>query len=166
VGITLARVDWLDPRAFSLRAAMDVEMSAIYADSFTDYPPALRTLFTAAFDVDPATVVATVLAFEAGSGLPVGQAGLRPHGVGGALEVKKVIVDVDHRGRGISRTLMLELENAARDFGAPSLVLQTGDRQPAAIRLYESIGYCLIPPYAPFELMSNALCYEKVLTPA
>jgi GNAT superfamily N-acetyltransferase len=166
VGITLARVDWLDPRACSLRAAMDIEMNAIYADSLTSYPPALRSLFTAAFSVDPATVVATVLVFDSGSGSPVGQAGLRPHGVGGALEVKKVVVDPDHRGRGISRTLMFELENAAREFGAPSLVLQTGDRQPAAIGLYESVGYRLIPPYPPFELMSNAVCYEKVLTHA
>jgi GNAT superfamily N-acetyltransferase len=145
---------------------MDVEMSAIYAESFTDYPPALMSLLTAAFTVDPATVVATVLVCDTGSGIPVGQAGLRTHGVGGALEVKKVIVDADHRGRGISRTLMLELENTAREFGAPSLVLQTGDRQSAAIGLYESVGYRLIPPYAPFDLMSNALCYEKVLTPA
>ena len=144
---------------------MDVEMSAIYAESFTGYPPALMSLLTAAFTVDPATVVATVLALDAESGIPVGHAGLRPHGFGGVLEVKKVIVDADHRGRGISRTLMLELENTARELGALSLVLQTGDRQSAAIGLYESVGYRLIPPYAPFELMSNALCYEKVLTP-
>jgi GNAT superfamily N-acetyltransferase len=104
--------------------------------------------------------------FDSGSGLPVGHAGLRRHGDGDSLEVRKVMVDSDHRGRGISRTLMLELENAAREFGAPSLVLQTGDRQPAAIRLYESVGYRLIPPYPPFELMSNALCYKKVLTHA
>ena len=50
--------------------------------------------------------------------------------------------------------------------GAPSLVQQTGDRQPAAIGLYESVGYRLIVPYAPFELMSDALWYEEVLIPA
>jgi GNAT superfamily N-acetyltransferase len=145
---------------------MDVEMSAIYAEGFTGYPPAVRSRLIAALAVDPTTVVATVLVFDAGSDTPIGHAGLRPHGMGGALEVKKVIVDPDHRGRGISRTLMLELERVAREFGAPSLVLQTGDRQVAAIGLYGSVGYRLIPPYAPFELMSNALCYEKVLAPA
>ena len=61
---------------------------------------------------------------------------------------------------------MVKLEHVARELGAPSLVLQTGNRQPAAIGLYESVGYCLIAPYAPFELMSDALCYEKVLAPA
>ena len=163
MGFTLARVDWLDPRACLLRASLDTEMSEIYAGSFTDYPPAVKSLLIAAFAVDPSTVVATVLVIEARSGIPVGHAGLRPYGVGGALEVKKVVVDANYRGRGISRTLMVELEHVARELDAPSLVLQTGDRQPAAIGLYESVGYRLIPPYAPFELMSNALCYEKVL---
>ena len=142
---------------------MDAEMSAIYAETFGDYPPEVRTLFAAAFGVEPATIVATLLALDGGSRLPVGHAGLRAHGPDGVLEVKKVIVDVGHRGRGISRALMLELENVGRELDAPSLILQTGDRQPAAIGLYESIGYHLIAPYAPFELMSNALCYEKVL---
>jgi GNAT superfamily N-acetyltransferase len=164
VGITLARVDWLDPRACSLRAAMDIEMSAIYADSFTSYPSDLRSLFTAAFAVDPATVVATVLVFDSGSGLPVGHAGLRRHGDGDSLEVRKVMVDSDHRGRGISRSLMFELERIAREWNAPSLLLQTGHLQPAAIALYESLGYQLIPSYPPFHLLVNALCYEKVLS--
>lgn len=93
MGITLARVDWLDPRACSLRASLDTEMSEIYAGSFTDYPPAVKSLLIAAFAVDPSTVVATVLVIDAGSGTPVGHAGLRPYGVGGALEVKKVVVD-------------------------------------------------------------------------
>jgi GNAT superfamily N-acetyltransferase len=161
--VTLARVDWLDQRAVALRAAMDAEMTAIYADSLGDYPPEVRSLFTAAFDVDPSTIVATVLVLDDASRLPLGQAGLRPHGDGRVLEVKKVIVGAEHRGRGISRTLMTELENVARELGASALVLQTGDRQPAAIGLYEAIGYRLIAPYPPFELMSNALCYEKVL---
>ncbi|MES2172031.1 MAG: GNAT family N-acetyltransferase, partial [Actinomycetota bacterium] len=100
-------------------------------------------------------------------GVAAGQAGLRTHGddlgASNELEVKKVIVDGRFRGLGISRLLMAELETAAREHGYRRLVLQTGDLQPAAIALYESIGYALIPPYPPYERMSNALCYEKVL---
>jgi GNAT superfamily N-acetyltransferase len=160
-GIGIERVDWLDPRAVTLRDAMDDEMTAIYGPGFQRYPPEVRTLFGAAFSVEPSSVIATLLAVRDGE--PVGLAGLRPFGDAGALEVKKVFVDRAHRGRGISRRLMLELEPIALERDAPSLVLQTGDLQPAAIGLYESIGYHLIPPYPPFELMSNALCYEKVL---
>ena len=144
---------------------MDIEMTAVYADSFSGYPPAVKKAFSAAFEVDPATIVATVLVLDSLNAHPVAQAGLRPHSVGGTLEVKKVIVDLAYRGRGISRALMFELETVARGLGTLSLVLQTGDRQPAAIALYESMGYRLIPSYPPFELMANALCYEKVLTP-
>ena len=157
----MVSVDWLDPRAVALREAMELEMGALYATSFGRYTPGLQKMFSSAFAVDPPTIIATVLAVIGGAS--VGHAGLRPYGDRGSLEVKKVVVDPAHRGRGISRSLMLELERIARERGAPSLLLQTGDLQPAAISLYESVGYQLIPSYPPFHLLANALCYEKVL---
>jgi GNAT superfamily N-acetyltransferase len=155
----LARVDWLDPRAELLREAMDVEMNLLYGAAIASRPPETVKILGEAFAVDPPTIVATVLATH--DGLPAGQAGLRWHG--DDLEVKRVIVDMAFRGRGISRLLMAELEVAARELGCRRLVLQTGDLQPAAIALYESIGYTLIPPYPPYELLPDALCYEKHL---
>jgi GNAT superfamily N-acetyltransferase len=113
----------------------------------------------------PGTIVATVLAVD--GDIPVGQAGLRPHGTDASgsksLEVKKVVVGPEHRGRGASRVLMAALEDAARELGIHRLVLQTGPLQHAAISLYEKIGYVAIEPYPPYELMPGALCYEKVL---
>ncbi len=134
-------------------------MGALYGPSIASLSPDVVRTLLAALDVDPATVVATVLATE--SDLPVGQAGLRRHD--DALEVKKVIVDSGHRGRGISRLLMLELEAVARELGATKLVLQTGELQPAAIGLYRSLGYVETAPYPPYELMSNSLCFAKRL---
>ena len=154
-------VDWLDPRAVHLRESMDREMTAVYASQFSLHSPEAQRELGAAFTVEPSTVVATVLAIV--GTIAVGHAGLRPYGDRGSLEVKKVIVGVAHRGRGFSRRLMVELERIARERDAPSLVLQTGDRQPAAIALYESLGFSLIPSYPPFQLMANALCYEKIL---
>ena len=58
----------------------------------------------------------------------------------GEWEVKRVIVDATQRGRGLGRLLMAELEPVAREGGAPRLILQTGDRQPEAVRLYERVG--------------------------
>lgn len=165
----IERADWLDPRILTLRTAMDAEMSALYSDSLAVRSPELQDLLGAAFAVEPVSIVATVLATI--DGVVVGQAGLRPWPVGalaagGVLEVKKVFVDEAFRGRGVSRLLMGELEAIATELGATSLILQTGDLQPAAIALYESLGYERIPPYPPFELMDNALCYEKRVTPA
>lgn len=159
--VEILSVDWLDPRAAALRNAMDVEMTAVYSASFARHSPEARAVLGRAFAVDPPTIVGTLLATV--GGVPVAQAGLRPHREQGALEVKKVIVDVAYRGRGISRLLMVELESVARALGATSFVLQTGDQQPSAISLYESLGYSLTAPYPPFELMPNALCYAKDL---
>ena len=157
----MVSVDWLDPRAVALREAMEIEMGAIYAPSFERYTPEVQGVLRSAFAVNPLEVVATVLAVVGDA--CVGHAGLRPHGDGGSLEVKKVVVDPTYRGRGISRGLMLELERIARERNTPSLLLQTGDLQPAAISLYESLDYRLIPSYSPFHLLANARCYEKVL---
>jgi GNAT superfamily N-acetyltransferase len=144
---------------------MEDEMTALYGSTMDHYPPETARALSAAFAVEPRTIVATLLALS--GDVPVGQAGLRPWGPDAdsldVLEIKKVFVHASQRGRGISRALMLELETAARELGSTRLILQTGTLQHAAIGLYKSLGYTVTAPYRPFELMSNALCYEKVL---
>lgn len=166
--VVLARVGWTDPRAEELRDGMELEMNELYGSSFDELDPVVVKSLLAGFNVDPSTIVATVLALDDADGeqRAVGQAGLRPHvGTHGqpALEVKKVIVDPAYRGRGISKALMLELEVVAREQGIDELILQTGDLQLAAVGLYVSLGYLLIEPYAPYDRMPAALCYAKAL---
>lgn len=164
----LEPVDWLDPRAVALRAAMDAESGAVYLRVMAQLPRDVRDRFGRILAVDPADVTATILAVdgdEHGAPTPVGHAGLkRLHGdLAGALEVKKVFVDPAHRGRGISRLLMAELERIAREQGASRLVLQTGDQQHAAIALYESLDYVPMAPFGGYEIFPPTLCYEKSL---
>lgn len=54
------------------------------------------------------------------------------------------------RGTGASRALMAELERLASARGAARLILQTGDRQPEAIALYQRIGYAPIEVFEPY----------------
>jgi len=91
----------------------------------------------------------------------VGHAAVRPFE--GALEVKRVYVRVEHRGRGISKRLMLELETIARERGVTSLILQTGNRQAEAIALYERIGYVPIDRFGAYEPILFFLCFGKSL---
>jgi GNAT superfamily N-acetyltransferase len=144
---------------------MEEEMTVLYGSTVEHYPPETARSLSEAFAVVPETIVATLLALSGGT--PVGQAGLRPYPADAAsrdvLEIKKVFVRESHRGRGISRTLMTQLESVAREFGSTRLVLQTGTLQPAAIALYEGLGYSATEPYPPFASMPNALCYEKKL---
>jgi putative acetyltransferase len=65
--------------------------------------------------------------------------------------------------------LLAHLEAVARDAGIPILRLETGVRQPAAMRLYESAGFhsCgAFPPYTtmPKIAIKNSMFYEKELT--
>ena len=162
--IRLERVDWLDPRAVALRTAMDEESGALYADVGAALPRRDRVTFARVLAVDPADVAATVIAVD-DDVTPVGHAGLkRLHDdLADALEVKKVVVSPDRRGEGISRLLMGEVEAIARALGAARLVLQTGDRQPAAIALYESLGYEPMPAFGGYEIFPPSLHYAKRL---
>jgi GNAT superfamily N-acetyltransferase len=158
-GVRASRVEWADPRAARLRAAMDDEMSARYAGRHDDDPD-FPAKAARAFAVDPADVVATVLLEDdAGDAL----AHLAVRRLGERLEVKRVFVAPDARGRGLSRVLMAEAEQIAREHRAASLVLQTGDRQPDAVSLYRSIGYRAVDVFPPYDIISNSLCFEKAL---
>ncbi len=155
-------VGWHDARAVELRRLMDVEIFARYATPEDPPEPAdVVEQRRIALLVDPADVRATVLALDE-AGTPVAHAALR--GLRGDWEVKRVIVDAGHRGRGLGRALMLELERIARAAQVDRLILQTGDRQPDAVALYESLGYTPIPIYDPYaDTMPFSRCFEKRL---
>jgi GNAT superfamily N-acetyltransferase len=59
----------------------------------------------------------------------------------GACEIKRMYVAPSVRGRGVARALLHELERRAHANGYRIARLDTGPRQPAARRLYESEGY-------------------------
>ena len=62
-------------------------------------------------------------------------------------EIKRMYVVPDARGRGLARTLLGAIEDAARDLGYERVRLDTGDFQPHALALYRSAGYLDIPDY-------------------
>ena len=62
-------------------------------------------------------------------------------------EVRRLFLDETDRGRGIGRTLLLELEEHARRLGYRRVRLTTGDGQPEALRMFQSAGYQEIPPF-------------------
>lgn len=140
-------------------------MGELYASLLASQSAEIRESVAVALTVDAAAIVETILAID-GAGAAgdrvVGHAALRPFGAD-RLEVKKVFVARSHRGRGVARLLMSELETIARRRGAASLVLQTGSLQAEAIALYERIGYLAIPPFGLYAAVPNALCYEKAL---
>ena len=78
-------------------------------------------------------------------------------------EIKRMYVVAARRGRGLSRLLLSALEDAARAEGLQRLRLETGDRQPEAVRLYESSGYTPIPGFGYYAGHPGSLTFGKGL---
>ncbi len=78
-------------------------------------------------------------------------------------EVKRMFVQPDVRGRGISRLILARLEEAARDHGYVTTILETGDRQLEAIGLYEKAGYTRCDCWGKYSTSAWSLCYRKAL---
>ncbi|MEU8636227.1 GNAT family N-acetyltransferase [Amycolatopsis sp. NPDC048633] len=81
----------------------------------------------------------------------------------GVYELKRMFVAPDVRGTEVSNELVAESERVARSGGGVRLRLETGVRQPAAMRLYERAGYRRVPNFPPYEADPESVCYEKVL---
>jgi putative acetyltransferase len=95
-------------------------------------------------------------------GQPVGCAALRPLDAE-AAEVKRMYVAPSARRKGVGRQLLAELERLAGGFGYRILRLETGNRQPEAVALYESCGYCRIPAFGKYIGNPVSICYEKAV---
>lgn len=159
--ITIERVSWDDPRSVVLRARMDDEMHERYGSSNGDEDPAITAERSRALSVDPSTVVTSVLALDE-SGDAVGHIAIRR--LGDEVELKRLIVLTSARGQGTATGLLDECERIGRELGAPRLILQTGDKQPDAVALYEKTGWNPIPVYAPYAAtMPWSFCFEKAL---
>ena len=80
-----------------------------------------------------------------------------------AMEVKRMFILPDSRGRGFASLILAELENWALELGFKKCILETGKMQPEAIELYGKNGYCKTPNYGQYTDIENSLCFEKIL---
>jgi GNAT superfamily N-acetyltransferase len=83
----------------------------------------------------------------------------------GVVEIKRMYVPGTARRRGLARLMLAELEASARAAGALRIELNTGDRQPEAIRLYQSSGYLLTGGFGRYAGAPGAMFYGKDLVP-
>jgi GNAT superfamily N-acetyltransferase len=67
------------------------------------------------------------------------------------------------RGRRVAVAILDALEREARVLGATRVVLETGTRQLAAIRLYERAGYVPIPAFGEYIGSPLSACMGKDL---
>ena len=76
-------------------------------------------------------------------------------------ELKRMFVRPQFRGMGLARLMLDHLEMYAREHNVSLLRLETGVHQKEAIRLYESKGYQLIPPFGDYKEDPLSKFFEK-----
>ena len=81
-------------------------------------------------------------------------------------EIKRMYVRPEHRGRGVARAVLADLEDRARAAGYTSILLETGERQPEAMALYASSGYTEAEPFGHYRCSPLSRSFAKDLTPA
>lgn len=80
-----------------------------------------------------------------------------------SVELKRMYVKPPYRGKGMSRLMLAQLEDVARQQGFESMKLETGRRQPESIGLYLSEAYYEIDPFGNYVDDPNSICFEKPL---
>lgn len=77
------------------------------------------------------------------------------------IEIKRMFVLPEYRGKSIGLLILNELETWAKSLDYTGCILETGKKQPEAIRLYQKAGYLIIPNYGQYELVENSVCMKK-----
>jgi GNAT superfamily N-acetyltransferase len=79
------------------------------------------------------------------------------------VEIKRMYVQPEHRGLGIGLKILKELELWASELNYSECILETGKKQPEAIRLYQKAGYAITKNYGQYENVENSVCMTKVI---
>jgi len=152
--VRIERVAFDHPASVELRQAQRDELEIRYESP--DSEPGIAPT--------AADVTAFYVAFS-DDGEPIACGGLREldatHG-----EVKRMYAAPGARGTGVAAAVLATLEQDAAARGWTRLLLETGDRQPDAIRFYTREGYAPIPSFGHYAGVEASRCFEKLLIAA
>jgi ketosteroid isomerase-like protein/GNAT superfamily N-acetyltransferase len=81
----------------------------------------------------------------------------------GAVEIKRMYVRPQDRGRGLSWVILIALEAEAQRREFSVVRLETGDFSPEAMSLYRAAGYREIPCYGAYREGAHSRCFERRL---
>jgi len=102
----------------------------------------------------------TVVAYE--NGEAVGCGAYKEYEPG-TVEIKRMFVKENQRGKGIAGAVLNALEQHARGAVYASAILETGRKMLPAIRLYRRSGYTEIAAYGQYIGIGSSICMQKKL---
>jgi len=148
--MTITRTNSNDAGFCTLVAALDKDLSSRYEERQAIYDqynkvPDLPTVIVI-WDEDIPVACGAFKYFDAGT-----------------VEIKRMFVAPDYRGRGLATAVLNELEEWAAALQNHTAVLETGTRQHEAIALYQKLGYTIIPNYGQYVGMDTSICMQKSL---
>lgn len=155
--LSITRV-WLDD------ADVQLLIAQLNADLHSRYPEPGALVFS----LDPADVTDGVgLLLMAGhGGRSVGCGAFRViDDQPGTAEIKRMYVAPSARGAKIGAAILAELERSAITLGVHRFVLETGPRQPEALKRYSRAGYTVCDPWGEFIGKEYSVCMEKSVAP-
>ena len=150
--ITLNRTDSNDPDFIKLVEHLDLELAIRDGDDHAFY-----------HQYNGITMIkyALVAYFD---NIPVGCGAIKKYD-DITMEVKRMFVLSNFRGKGIAGKILNELEQWTKELGCNKCVLETGINQHEALTLYRKSGFLRIPNYGQYADIQNSFCFEKVLIP-
>ena len=93
---------------------------------------------------------------------PIGCGSIKEHSEK-IMEIKRMFVLREKRGQGIASLILRELEKWCGELNYEKCILETGERQPEAIRLYKKNNYKIIPNFGQYANVESSVCFEKNL---
>ena len=79
------------------------------------------------------------------------------------MEIKRMFVPIEMRGKGIAVHILKNLENWAKEMNYSKCILETGNKMLEAIRLYEKSNYKVVPNYGQYNGIEDSICFKKHL---
>jgi GNAT superfamily N-acetyltransferase len=79
------------------------------------------------------------------------------------VEIKRMFVNPNFRGKGIASSILKALEQWASELSYSQTILETGINQPEAIALYKKMGYSITENYGLYIGVENSVCMRKYL---
>lgn len=95
--------------------------------------------------------------------MPVGCGAIKPYD-GDTMEIKRMFVPLDARGKGIATKVLKELETWAMELHYERCILETGKAQTDAVRLYQKNHYYVIPNFGQYANIEASVCFAKILS--